>query len=72
MNILEEKIDELKTVIEGSEVDALERMAQYRVSDAIRESATVNDQASTWIDGQGNLCALSSAFVAARARGYMA
>lgn len=70
MNIIDEKVDALKEVIDGVEVDMLERM-KFRLSDAMREGAAVSGQARDWSDEQGNLCALSTAVVSARARGYL-
>jgi len=52
-----------------AELRALTR--PYRLSDAIREGATVSDQAYNWTDECGNLCALSAAVVAARSRNYL-
>jgi len=61
----------IKDLLDQAGVDALERMAQYRLSDAIREGSSVTDQAYAWSDEQGNVCAMSAAIIAAKARGYM-
>ncbi len=66
--IIEEKVDALKGIIDATEVMELNRMGEYRLSDAIREGSQVADQAYTWMEGE-NLCALSAAVVARRARG---
>ncbi len=65
-----EKITE--KFITGDEAKELERMAQYRLSDAIKEGSAVSNQAiGSWSSGD-NLCAMSAAVCAAKARGYMA
>lgn len=70
MSFVEEKVDALKGIIDATkEVEQLERL-QYRLSDAIREGSQVAGQAQGYTDGAGNLCALSAAVVAAKARGY--
>ena len=68
--LVEEKVDALKEILKATEVKELERM-NYRLSDAIREGAQVAGQAYDWCDTEGNLCAMSAAVVAAKARGYM-
>jgi len=70
MNKTEEKIDELKGILEATEVADLDRM-NYRLSDAIREGASVTGKATgSW--GQGEqACALHAAVIAASARGYL-
>lgn len=80
MNILEKNIEKMKEIIEAekvssddaakAEIASLERM-KYRLSDAIREGAKVSDQAYTWAESNGNMCALTAAVTAAKARGYM-
>lgn len=69
MTITEEKIDELKGILDATEVQSLERM-NYRLSDAIREGASVTEQANGWGDG-AQACALHAAVIAAHARGYV-
>jgi hypothetical protein len=64
-----EKVDELKEILKATEVKELERM-NYRLSDAIREGSKVSGQAHDWCEGEDNLCAMSAAVVAARARGF--
>lgn len=62
----EEKVQELTEKIDPK---SLERM-NYRLSDAIREGSTVTKQAEGWGDGE-NACALHSAVIAAKARGFI-
>lgn len=74
MALIEEKAAELTALREASreaEVSMLERSAQYRLSDAIREGAQVSGQAYAWTDKNENLCALSAAVVAAKSRNYL-
>lgn len=69
MNKIDEKADELKGILDATEVKSLERM-NYRLSDAIREGSTVTKQAvGEWGDGE-TACALSAAVIAAKARNY--
>lgn len=65
-----EKADELKGILEATEVRDLERM-QFNLADAIREGSTVSDQeVGGW--GQGEtMCALHAAVTSAVARGYI-
>ena len=70
MTMIEEKVDALKGIQDATEVKELERL-NYRLSDAIREGSQVSGQAFDWADEKGNLCAMSAAVVAAKARGYM-
>jgi hypothetical protein len=67
-----EKVSEqLREQIETTEVDLLER-GFYRLSDAIREGASVTEKATgTWGEGE-NACALHASVIAAHARGYIA
>lgn len=66
----EQKVDELKGILDATEVKELERL-KYRLSDAIREGATVTDKATgSWGDGK-QACAMHAAVIAAHARGYM-
>ena len=76
MTKTDEKVEELKIQIAGTEgVDAdevinLDRL-NYRLSDAIREGASVTDQAvGAWGNGE-EACALHAGLIAAKARGYM-
>ena len=66
MSVIEKKVEELKQTISTTE---LER-GNYRLSDAIREGASVTDKAEGWCVDE-NVCALSAAVIAAKARGYM-
>lgn len=69
-DLIEEKVDALKGIIDATEVASLERL-NYRLSDAIREGSQVSDKATTWADSDGSLCALSAAVVAAKARDFL-
>lgn len=68
MSKIAEKVEQLRSAIDEI---GLEVTTNYTLADAIREGATVSDQAYEWTDGEGNMCAMSAAVVAARARGYM-
>ena len=70
MTKTDEKADELKGILDATEVKSLERM-NYRLSDAIREGSTVSDQeVGGWGDGETS-CALHAAVIAGKARGYI-
>lgn len=66
----EQKVDQLKGILDATEVKELERL-NYRLSDAIREGASVTDkETGTWGNGE-TACAMHAAVIAAHARGYM-
>lgn len=66
----DEKVDELKGILDATEVKELDRL-NFRLSDAIREGASVTDKATnTWGNGE-QACALHGAVISARARGFM-
>lgn len=65
---VEEKAAEIAADINAIELDVL---ANYRLSDAIREGAQFTKQTSGWGDAQHTACAMTSAFTAAVARGYL-
>lgn len=66
---INEKVDELKGIIDATEISELNRM-NYRLSDAIREGSSVTEQnIGSWGNGE-NACALSAGVIAAKARGY--
>lgn len=68
---LRANITETDTTTKNTEeVKSLERL-KYRLSDAIREGSTVSGQAHGWTDSDDNMCTLSAAVVAAKARGYI-
>lgn len=69
MNTTKEKADELKGILEATEVRDLKRM-EYSLADAIREGSTVSEQAHGWGEGE-NACALHAGVIAAMARGYI-
>ncbi len=66
MNKILEKADELARVIDEIGLDVT---TSYTLADAIREGCKVSDQALGWGNGE-NACALTSAVIAAKARGY--
>lgn len=69
MSKTQEKVDELKGILDATEITELNRL-NFRLSDAIREGASVTDKAEGWGDG-ANACALHAAVISARARGYL-
>lgn len=76
MNTIEEQVETLRTNLEAEAAKVVGEVemavaTRFTLADAIREGATVSDQAYTWTDGEGNMCAMSAAVVAAKARGYM-
>lgn len=69
MTKTDEKVMELKGIIDATEVADIKRM-NYTLADAIREGSSVTDKADGWGDGD-KACALHAAVIAAQARGYM-
>ena len=69
MTKTDEKVMELKGIIDATEVADIKRM-NYTLADAIREGSSVTDKANGWGDG-AEACALHAAVIAAKARGYM-
>lgn len=67
MNKVEEKIEEIKAVIDEIGMDVA---TSYTLADAIREGSMVTTQEYGWGNGD-TACAMSAAVMAARARGYM-
>ena len=67
MNKVEEKIEEIKAVIDEIGMDVA---TSYTLADAIREGSKVTTQEYGWGNGD-TACAMSAAVMAARARGYM-
>lgn len=61
--------DEIITALRESE---LEVMTSYTLADAIREGSTVTDQSVGGWGAGPNACALSAAYLATKARGYIA
>lgn len=60
------------TLVDAAGIAELEAATRpYTLADAIREGASVSDQAYNWTDSCGNLCALSAAVVAAKSRNYL-
>lgn len=71
MSNVTEQVDELRGILDATEVKELERL-NYRLSDAIREGSQVSKQkVGGWTDSSGAMCAMSAAVVAAKARGYV-
>lgn len=67
MNRIDEKADELKKTIDEIGMSVY---TGYTLADAIREGSTVSEQEYGWGDGV-RACALTSAVIAAKARGYV-
>lgn len=67
MNKVDTNIERLKQELSDIELDVL---TGYTLADAIREGCSVSKQAYNWGDGD-TACALSAAYMAARARGYI-
>lgn len=67
-NIVEEKIEEIRSNISDTALDEMVR--PFHLADAILEGSAVSDQAFAWGDG-ANACALSAAVMSAKARGYL-
>ncbi len=66
----DQKVDELKGILDATEVKELERL-NFRLSDAIREGASITAPTeSGWGQGE-SACALHAAVISAKARGYM-
>ena len=70
MKTLEKVVEETALVISSVDAAALERAAEYRLSDAIREGSQVTTQAVGWGNTE-QACALSAAGIAMRARGII-
>ncbi len=65
-NIIDIKAAELEAKIDTA---SLESSCDYKLSDAIREGSSVTGQCvGNWTDAAGNMCALSAALVAVKAR----
>lgn len=67
MNKLDEKVDELKAVIDEIGLDVA---TSYTLADAIREGSSVTTKECGWGTGE-TACALTAATIAAKARGYV-
>lgn len=74
MSNIDEQVEQLKVSpeLQGmlGEIE-MGVMTRFTLADAIRLGATVSDQAYDWTDSAGNMCALSSAVVAAKGLGYI-
>ena len=70
MNI-DEKALELSEQLKADLGEIELRTMQYTLADAIREGASVTDQAYNWGDGAETACALTAAVLSAKARGYI-
>lgn len=57
-------------IISKEEAAELKRATEYRVSDAMREGASVAGQATDWTGAGDTMCAWSATIAAAKARGY--
>jgi len=67
MNKIDEKAEELAKVIDDIGMSVY---TGYTLADAIREGSKVSTQEYGWGDGE-TACALTSAVIAAKARGYV-
>jgi len=67
MNRIDEKAEELQKTIDEIGMSVY---TGYTLADAIREGSTVSTQEYGWGDG-ATACALTSAVIAAKARGYV-
>jgi len=66
---IDEVTEELRTMLSEIELGVI--TAGYSLADAIREGCTVSQQATgSWGDGK-NACALTAAFIAAKARNLL-
>lgn len=65
----DKKVEELKGILDATEVKELDRL-NFRLSDAIREGASVTTKATGWGNGE-TACALHGAVISAKARGYI-
>lgn len=65
---VDEKADEIAKELAAIELDVL---GNYRLSDAIREGSQFTKQTVGWGDARETACALTAAFTAAKARGYL-
>ena len=63
-----ETAEQLAAEINAIELDV---MTNYRLSDAIREGSKFTSQTTGWGDGQQTACAMSAAFIAGKARGFL-
>ena len=62
----EHKVDELQEQLEDLD---LEHAMSYSLADAIREGSTVTNQCvGNWNNAQGDVCAMSAALLAIKAR----
>ena len=59
MNNLDQKVDELRTIIDEI---GLEVATSYTLADAIREGSSVTEQSTGWGDGN-NACALTLSLI---------
>lgn len=71
MTVIEKQVEQLREHLVSAEGATQLKRMNYRLSDAIREGASVSGQSYDWADAEGNMCALSAAVVASKARGYM-
>ena len=66
---LKEQLDEKTRKMMG-EIE-LGVATRFTLADAVRLGSKVSEQAYDWTEGEGNMCAMSAAICAAKARGYM-
>lgn len=68
MRTVEETVEETRKAISEEQLEALTRAP--RLSDLIRVGCTVTAQTSGWGNGQDTACALSAAYIGAKATGW--
>lgn len=69
MNFIENKVDELKAELGEIEMKVL---TSYTLADAMREGCLITKQEiGGWTNEEDTACALSSAVISARARGFI-
>ena len=76
MSHVEEQVERLKEILDEDTQKMMGEIelgvhTRFTLADAIRDGVQVSDQAYDWTDEEGNMCAMSAAVVAAKARGYM-
>lgn len=70
MSKIDEKADVLSDSLKAELGEIELRTMEFTLADAIREGATVTNQACGWGDGE-SACALTAAVISAKARGYV-
>ena len=67
--IIDGHVDTMRAVLAQIEEDVV---TGYTLADAVREGTSVAGQATgRWVAANGDVCALTAAYIAAKARGYV-